>query len=326
MRQLSIFFTLIFTLLVVLLRPANADPQGKRIAHITTNVAQTYVSTIAKSLTNKAKQFGMVVSTFSSPFDSALQAQQMDDAIARKYDMIVLSPVSEQSIVPAATRAHQAGIPIIMIIVAPKAGTENLYISYIGEDQAELGRIAGNSLVQAIKASGREGGKIAAITGALQQATAPLRLSGFREALKANPKIELAAVEDARWDTAKSQQIASQLLARFAGQGGLDGIYGMADNMAVAIIDAVEAAGMTAGSGRKDVVVVSSNCGAPGIQAVKAGKLYSTATQIPSTLGERAAEAAADFFSGKTLPKVAQFPVEVINKANVEKWAALCSF
>jgi ABC-type sugar transport system substrate-binding protein len=100
----------------------------------------------------------------------------------------------------------------------------------------------------------------------------------------------------------------------------------MADNMAAAIVDAVEAAGMTVGSGGKDMIVVSSNCGATGIQSIKAGKLYSTATQIPSTLGERVAEAAADYFSGKTLPKVVQFPEEVINKGNVDKWAALCSF
>jgi ribose transport system substrate-binding protein len=326
MHRIAISFAVISTQLILLFGPAKADPQGKRIAHVTTNVAQAYVSTIAKSLTDRAKQFGMVVSTFSSPFDAALQAQQMDDAIARKYHMIVLSPVSEQAIVPAATRAHQAGIPTIAIIVAPKAGTENLYISYIGEDQAKLGRIAGNSLVEALKASGREGGKVAAITGSLQQATAPLRMSAFRDALKANPKIELVAVEDARWDTARSQQITSQLLARFAGQGGLDAIYGMADNMAAAIVDAVEAAGMTVGSGGKDMIVVSSNCGATGIQSIKAGKLYSTATQIPSTLGERVAEAAADYFSGKTLPKVVQFPEEVINKGNVDKWAALCSF
>ena len=53
----------------------------------------------------------MEVTTFSSPFDAALQAQQMDDAIARKYDMIILVAVSEQAIVPAATRAHRRAFP-----------------------------------------------------------------------------------------------------------------------------------------------------------------------------------------------------------------------
>ena len=268
----------------------------------------------------------MEVSTFSSPFDAALQAQQMDDAIARKYDMIILIAVSEQAIVPAATRAHQAGVPMITLIQPPKPGTESFYLTNIGEDQPGLGRIAGEQLVAAFKASGREGGKVVAITGALQEGTAPLRLNAFKEAIKANPKIELAAVEDAKWDTARSRQIASQLLARFASQGGIQAIYGMADNMAAGIIDAVESAGLKPGAGPGNVIVVSSNCGPQGIQAIKEGKLYSTATQIPTLLGERAAEAAADYFSGKTLPKIVRLPIEPITRTNVDKWAAQCTF
>jgi ABC-type sugar transport system substrate-binding protein len=327
MRRLIV--TLIGITGLLLIMPVSssvADPQGKKIALVITNVAQAYIATLAKSVTDTSKQLGMEVSTFSSPFDAALQAQQMDDAIARKYDMIILVAVSEQAIVPAATRAHQAGIPMLTLIQPPKAGTENLYLANIGEDQAGLGRIAGEQLIAAFKSSGQEGGKVAAITGALQEGSAPLRLNAFKEAIKINPKIELAAVEDAKWDTARSRQIASQLLARFASQGGLQAIYGMADNMAVGIIDAVESAGLKARSGAGNVIVVSSNCGAQGIQAIKEGKLYSTATQIPTLLGERAAEAAADYFSGKTLPTIIRLPIEPITRANVDKWTAACTY
>jgi ABC-type sugar transport system substrate-binding protein len=313
-------------LLAAITTGAAADPQGKKIAHLTTTTAQAYISALAKSLTDTSKKYGMEVTTFSSPFDAALQAQQMDDAIARKFDMIVLVAVSEQAVVPAATRAHQAGIPIIVLIEPPKAGTEDLYISNIGEDQRELGRIAGMSLITALKASGRDGSKIAAITGSLQEGVAPLRLEGFKEALKTDPKIDLAAIEDAAWDTVKSQTIASQLFARFAGQGGLAAIYGMADNQAIAIIDAAESAGLSVGSGAKDLVVVGSNCVPQTVGAIRSGKLYSSASQIPTRLGERAAEAAADYFSGKKLDKTIHLPVEVINKSNIDKWAALCTY
>jgi ribose transport system substrate-binding protein len=326
LRLIAMMMVGITGLLVMPVSSVVADPKGKKIALCISNVAQAYIATLAKSVSDASKRFGMEVSTFSSPFDAALQAQQMDDAIARKYDMIILVAVSEQAVVPAATRAHQVGIPMLTLIQPPKSGTENLYLTNIGEDQPGLGRIAGEQLVAAFKASGRDGGKVAAITGALQEGTAPLRLNAFKEAIKANPRIELVAVEDAKWDTARSRQIASQLLARFAGQGGLQAIYGMADNMAVGIIDAVESAGLKAASGAGNVIVVSSNCGPQGIQAVKEGKLYSTATQIPTLLGERAAEAAADYFSGKTLPTTVRLPIEPINRDNVDKWAAPCTF
>jgi ABC-type sugar transport system substrate-binding protein len=326
MRPLIAMLMGISALLIMTVSSSVADPRGKKIALVITNVAQAYIATLAKSVTDTGKRLGMEVTTFSSPFDAALQAQQMDDAIARKYDMIILVAVSEQAIVPAATRAHQAGIPMLTLIQPPKAGTESLYLSNIGEDQPSLGRIAGEQLIAAFKSSGRAGGNVAAITGALQEGTAPLRLNAFKVAIKASVKIKLVAVEDAKWDTARSRQIASQLLARFAGQGGLQAIYGMADNMAAGVIDAVKSAGLKPGTGADNVIVVSSNCGPQGIQAIKDGTLYSTATQIPTLLGERAAEAAADHFSGKFLPKTIRLPTEPITRANVDKWAAACTF
>jgi ABC-type sugar transport system substrate-binding protein len=326
MLKYSVAFFSALVLVGVALPNALADAKGKKVAHLTTAIQLPYISTLAKSLTEAGASYGMDVTVFSSPFDPAIQSQQMDDAVARRFDMIILTAVSEQAIVPALTRANQAGIPVIALIDPPKAGTEKLYTSFVGDDQPELGRIAARSMLKAIKASGRDGGRIAAITGALQEGVAPLRLNAFREVIKQDPKVELVAVEDVAWDTAKSEQAAGQLLARFAPQGGLAGIWGMADNQAVAIIQAVKAAGLTPGIGAKDVIVVSSNCYKDGVAAIKAGTLFSTASQVPTTAGKRAAEAANEYFNGKTLPPRIIIPVDLINKDNIDKWAEACSF
>ena len=63
-----------------------------------------------------------------------------------------------------------------------------------------------------------------------------------------------------------------------------------------------------------------------GVAAIKAGTLFSTASQVPTTAGKRAAEAANDYFNGKTLPPQIIIPVDLINKDNIDKWADLCSF
>ena len=85
----------------------------------------------------------MEVTSFSTPFDAALQAQQVDDAIARKFDIIAIIAASEQAIVPALTRAKQAGMPVIMLNTPGKPGTEDLYVSFVGEDHVVLGRLTG---------------------------------------------------------------------------------------------------------------------------------------------------------------------------------------
>jgi ABC-type sugar transport system substrate-binding protein len=103
-------------------------------------------------------------------------------------------------------------------------------------------------------------------------------------------------------------------------------MYGMVDSQAVAIIQAAEATGLMVGTGKGELIVLGSNCLKSGIDMIKAGKQYSTGTQIPTRTGLRSAEAIADHFAGKQLPKNIILPVETISRDNVAKWEAACTF
>jgi ABC-type sugar transport system substrate-binding protein len=314
-------------ILVLVLTPfAASAQQGKRIAHFTAAASNPFIQAMTKALTERAKALGMEVTTFASPYDPALQAQQIDDAIARKYDLLAINAVSEQAILPVLNRAKQAKIPVLLVNAPPKPGSEDLFISFVGENHEELGKVTGQAALRALKESGRDGGKVALITGSLQEGVGPRRVAGFREALKANPKAQIVAVEDAKWDTAVSEKIAGQLYARFAPQGGLDLVYAMADNQAHGAIRAAEAAKLPLGSKPGQLIVLSSNCLRMGMDNIKAGKQYSTGNQVPGRTGARAAEMIADHFAGKSLPKYAYLPVEAIDRSNLAKWEGMCSF
>jgi ribose transport system substrate-binding protein len=305
---------------------ANADPKGKKIAFLVTSPTHPFIATLSKTFIAKANSYGMEVNTVSQHFDAALQAQQVDDAIARKFDMLAIIAGSEQAIVPALIRAKQAGVPVVLVNSPPRDGSEDLYLSFVGEDHVELGRITGVSVLNALKEGGRDGGKIAAITGSLREGVGPRRLTGFREAIKVNPKAQIVAVEDAKWQTDLSERIAGQLFARYAAEGGLDVIYGMADNQAAAIVQSAKAAGIPLGIEKGKLIVVGSNCLKQGITGIKAGEQYSTGTQIPTRTGLKAAEMIADYFDCKMLPKNEILPVETITKANVAQWEEACSY
>jgi ribose transport system substrate-binding protein len=326
MRALTLAFALILGFATFQPHDAAADAKGKRVAHLTTAIAHPFIAQVTKSITERGKELGMEITTFSTPFDAALQAQQLDDAIAQKFDLIALLAASEQAIIPPMTRAKRAGVPVILVNTPAKEGVEDLYVTFIGEDHTQLGRITGESMLKALKDSGRDGGKIALITGSLHEGVAPKRVAGFREVVAKNPKVEIVAVEDAKWDTATSERVAGQLFARFAARGGLDGIYGMADNQAVAIIQAAEAAGLKVGAGKGELIVLGSNCLKTGVAMIKAGKQYSTGTQIPTRTGVRSAEVIADYFNGKQLPKNIILPVETIDRGNIAKWESACTF
>lgn len=301
--------------------------KGKRVALLETLATHPYVATLTKSFKTRAESYGMHVTVFAALINAALQAQQMDDAIARKFDLIAVMSASESAVVPAIARAKKAGIPVIMVNNTPSPKAKPYYVSFVGQDQVKMGRMTGQALLHAMKISGRKGGRVALITGALQEGIGPLRVAGFREAVKANPNVHIVAVEDGHWATAPSEKIAGQLYARFAASGGLDAIYGMADNQAVAAIRAAEAAGISVGyKNPKQLIVVGSNCLKEGIDSIRAGKLYSTLSQIPTDLGVKTADAVNDYFNGKKLPKQILLPVNLITKANVNQWAKKCTY
>lgn len=326
MRTIAAVLAILIALGGVTTDDAAASPEGKRVAYLTASTKNPFIAALANSLTRRAEELGMKVTVFASPFDPALQAQQMNDVIAQKYDMIALTAVSENAIIPSLERAKAAGIPVILSNTPGKKGHEDLWVSWVGENHYELGRITGEAVVKALHMNGRNGGKVALVTGALMEGVAPHRVAGFKEVVSKDSSIEIVAIEDAHWSTSESEKIAGQLFARFAARGGLDAVYGMADNQAGAIVQAAEDAGIPLGTGKDELVVVGSNCMKVGIDHIKAGRMFSTGTQLPAVTGRRTSELMADYFNGKSLPKEVVLPAVLITKENIAEYEGPCSY
>jgi ribose transport system substrate-binding protein len=305
---------------------ANASPEGKRVVVLATSNSNPYIGAWTLTFTKFATQAGMKVTNLSANYDAAVQSQQIDDAIAQKYDLIVLCYVNDQAIVPALTRAKAAGIPIVLYATPMKKEQEDLWTSYIGTENADLGRLAGEEMVKGLTAEGKTKAKVVAVTGLAQQINVMARMAAFKSVLAQQPGIELVGAEDGKWNTAVTEKVTGELLVRFAGQGGLDGIFAMADNQATGSINAVQSAGLTLGVDNKGIVVVASNCMKDGIVHIKSGEQYGTATQIPTEEAETAAKKVATYFSGQSLRKYEIIPVHGITKDNVDQFAAGCSY
>ena len=305
---------------------ALASPQGKRIALLTTPNAQPFIGAWTATFMKSAEAMGMKTTNFVSPFDAALQSQQIDDAIAQKFNVILLITINHQAILPALTRAKAAGVPVILINNPGDPGYSDLFVSYVGSDQEKLGRLAGENLVKGLAEEGKTTAQVAAVTGTASQLNTVLRMIGFKAALAQHAGIKLVVEADAKWNTALSEKITGELLVRFAERGGLDAIYGMADNQATGIIQAIESAGLKAGVANKGIVVVASNCMKDGIIHIRDGSQYATNTQIPVEEAEVAAARVADFFNGKPLKKREIVESYAITQANVDKFAQACSY
>jgi ABC-type sugar transport system substrate-binding protein len=308
---------------------ADAAAEGKRVAVFMGPTQDKYLGALSKSFETTATGSGMKVTVFSSPFDPALQAQQIDDAVAQKYDLLVVQIISQRAIIPVLTRVKNAGIPVVLV-VAPMVGNENnaqdLYLTHVGYDDTKFGGLIGEAMVKALKDSGRTKSKIAVLAGSMAEGKAPLREKGFRDAVAKHPGMEVVVTEDVKWNPAVGERAAGQLLARFAGQGGLDGFYGMNDVVANGAIQAAEAAGVKVGTAAGNLIVVGGNCQAPGVKNIEAGKQAATLLMLPIEEGKITGARVKDYFEGKTPEKITFLPTETITKANIAQHAQACSY
>ncbi len=199
-----------------------------------------YIGAWTSTFIKFASQAGMKVTNLSSNYDAAVQSQQIDDAIAQKFDIIVLVYVNDQAVIPALTRAKAADIPVVLVVTPLKNEYEQLFLSYVGTDHSELGQLAGEGLVKGLMAEGKTKAQVVAVTGIAQQLNVQLRVAAFKAALAKHPGYELIATEDGEWNTALTEKITGELLVRFNARGGVDGIFAMADNQATGAIQAVD--------------------------------------------------------------------------------------
>jgi ribose transport system substrate-binding protein len=305
---------------------AEASPSGKRVMLLGTANTNPYIGAWNSTFIKFATQAGMKVTNLSSNYDAAVQSQQIDDAIAQKFDIIVMVYVNDQAVIPALTRAKAANIPVVLVVTPLKKEYEPLFLSYIGTDHSELGRLAGEGLVKGLMAEGKTKAQVVAVTGVAQQLNVQLRVAAFQAALAKHPGYQLVATEDGKWNTALTEKITGELLVRFNARGGVDGIFAMADNQATGAIQAVTSAGLKLGVANKGIVVVASNCMKDGILHIRSGQQFATATQIPTEEAEVAVKKVVGHFNGEKLKKYELVPVHGITKENVEKFAAGCTY
>src|SRR5258705_11771419 len=76
------------------------EAKGKKVLLLESLTAHPYVATTEKSFRERALAHGMDVTVQAAGLDAALQERQAEDGIARKADLIIIQPYSEQGTIP----------------------------------------------------------------------------------------------------------------------------------------------------------------------------------------------------------------------------------
>lgn len=254
--------------------------------------------------------------------DAGTAVQNFNQAIADKPDLIVTALLDTKSMAVPIAKAKQAGVPVLVFDGRPDPKVDGDVLQVVSDNVA-LGKAAAENIIEGLKAQGRKSGNVVVVTGTASSLVTQDRMKGFNAEMATAPGYKVIETQDGNWDPTLSGQIATQLLAKHSCDG-IQAAYGMADYMALPIIASAKQTGCEVG-GKKGLVVTSSNCFKAGIEAIRKGTLYGTATEDPGTIANQTADYVLKYLSGENPPRKQTVKEERITAANVDQYAAQCS-
>ena len=252
-------------------------------------------------VTARAKDFPALEIVFAdAQQDNAKQVADVENFLRQRIDLLMISPNEARPLTPVVERVYRAGIPVIVI---DRGIDGDLYTVFIGADNYEIGRRAGEHIAEVLGGTGR----IVEIRGLPGSPPAVDRGQGMRDAVAKHPGLQIIHDPVANW---LREEAMSQMEMALAANPAIDLVYAHNDPMAMGAYLAAKA------KGREKQMKFIGIDALPGLdggrQAVKDGKL--DATFVYPTGGRQAVELAARILKGEQVPHRVVLETEKITR------------
>lgn len=257
----------LFAIGVISAQAEEKGPIGVNIPLLTSPFWQAYQAYLPKY----AEELNIeMLEPVNSDYDSAKQMTDMANLLTLGAKAIVTTPIESGAVRPALKRAANAGVPVVGVDVAPKAGPISIVVR---ADNRAYGTKACEYISDKVKA-----GPVVQIMGALASVNGRDRAEAFRECMaERRPDIEVLEIP-AEW---MADIAASSLDALLVSNPDISGIYMHAGGaFLTATLQTLERKNMLKLRGEDGHIVIVSNDGIPQeYQAIREGKIDATVSQ-----------------------------------------------
>jgi ribose transport system substrate-binding protein len=252
-----------------------------------------------------ADKLGVKLVTYTANNDPTQELANVQDAITKGVDGILIYAVSLSSEQAAIAQAKKAGVPIFFqygydpSILADSAGVMEINLFTFGEPVGEaIGKMVPD-------------GEYATITGKLGRGDAEAFAQSFKNGMtKSGSKATDVADVAADWDRQKALDAASQIIA---GHPDIKAIYAANDDMAVGVSIAIDRAGKTG------QILLGGDNGAPyGVDLIQKGQMTMTNGNPPSIASVYSLRLLLGVIDGSVKPgQFYEAPTQLITKDNL---------
>ncbi len=250
------------------------------------NVAEPYRQQMDDDIRAAAEEIDQFEVVFADAAqDNSKQVSDVENFLAQGIDLLIISPNEAAPLTGIVERAYNEGIPVIVLDRKIEGDT---YTQFIGADNFEIGKAAGEYVATELLP---DGGNVAELRGLSGSTPAQERADGFREGIAGTEGIEIIAEGTGDWLRELGQSQAEAILQA---NEDIDVFYAHNDPMAEGAYLAADAAGRA-----EDIQFIGIDAlpiPSGGIKAVEEGRL--SATFVYPTGGREAVATAEQILIG----------------------------
>lgn len=232
--------------------------------------------------------------------NSERQISQVKELVGKGIDLLIISPNEASPLTPVVEETFRTGIPVVVV---DRKISSSAYTAYVGGDNYNIGRMAGEYAVNLLKGKGQ----ILEITGLPKSTPAMERDRGLVEATRPYPSVSIERV-NGEWYKEK----AREELEKIAGRKPVDLVFAQNDMMASATYEVYNSKGLPV---PKIIGVDGLPCKRCGLQFV--GEKMITATMLYPTGGEEAIQVAMQILNREKFRQENIIQTTVIDSTNV---------
>lgn len=285
----------------------SADEGGEvKLAYLTPSLDLPFWRYLATGIENEVFDSGMKakVQVYDSNNSSETQLQNAQDAIARKVDLIIISPTDSSSCSAVLGLAEEAKIPVVIADIGTESGK---YDAFIVTPNLQGAEELGDYVLQYMKNKHIEG-SAAQITGTLARNNIKARYEGFKASCDKFGVVEADYRQMKKHTRAEAEGFAEDLMTTYP---DLAIIFVHMDEPTLGAVKAVQNAD------KGDTVLVCGFDGTPEtVRKIESGELLAAAIQQPALMGKLAVQAAQKIFRGEKVEGQIDVPTVLVTAEN----------
>jgi ribose transport system substrate-binding protein len=276
-----------------------------------------WLGAISKNAKSAAEQYDDLDFQLLQAADADSQAQQVEQAIAQKPDVLVVLPQDGAALTPVAQKAEKAGIPVVNIdrlFTAPDAATATI----LG-DNYQIGILAADYIADELKCKGN----VVEVQGLAGISVTEDRTKGFTDELKKkcpDGGVEIVASQPGDFNPDQGLKVMENILQA---EDKIDAVYTHDDDMAQGVVQAIRNAGRD-----DDMFLTGVGGSQDAMEQIKQGGLYRATFLYNPNMAATAVNMGRLIALGEGFPELVPpevprqlvVPAAVVTKDNVDDY------